>query len=52
MTTLYKQSKSGAIQQWSIELLTNGVYSVTFGQVGGAMQTVNTQCVGKNIGRS
>lgn len=51
-TTLFKQTKSGAIQSWSIELLTHGVYAVTFGQLNGKQQTVNTQCIGKNLGKS
>lgn len=52
MTTLYKQNKNGSIQSWSIETQTHGVYTVTFGQLGGAMQTQSTQCSGKNIGKA
>lgn len=50
--TLYKQTTTGAIQQWSISVKDNVVTTV-YGQVDGKLQT--TQDVvkaGKNIGRS
>jgi ATP-dependent DNA ligase len=52
MTTLYKQTKSGAVQTWSIQTLPNGRFQVTFGQLGGAMQTQVTKCEPKNLGRA
>jgi DNA ligase-1 len=51
MTTLYKSAKTGAIQSWSIEAIADS-FIVTFGQLGGAMQTVATKCFTKNPGRS
>lgn len=51
MTTLYKTNKNGSIQQWSVE--TNGAtITCTFGKAGGKMQTKDTICTGKNIGRA
>ena len=52
MTTLYKQNKNKSVQQWSIQLLKDGKFQVTFGQVNGVMQTQITQCESKNIGRA
>lgn len=51
MTTLYKTTKTGAIQQWSIEV--NGpTYTCTFGQVDGKMQSQSTTATPKNLGRA
>lgn len=52
MTTLYKRNKNGSIQQWSIHILTDGKFQVTYGQVDGAMQSQITQCESKNLGRA
>ena len=51
MTTLYKQNKSGGFRQWAIPIL-NNTYTVTFGQVNGAMQSQTTTCYSKNIGKA
>ena len=51
MTTLYKCTKQGKVQSWSIEAV-NDSFIVTFGQVNGAMQTVSTKCFTKNPGRA
>ncbi len=48
---LFKTNKNGSIQQWSISTFEN-TYTVTFGKVDGAMQTVTTTCEAKNIGKS
>ena len=48
---LYKQNKNGSVQQWSVDV-TDNVITVLQGQVNGAMQSYQTTCVGKNIGRS
>ena len=51
MTTLYKPSKQGKTQQWSIEVQGDS-FICTYGQVGGAMQTQTTKCESKNIGKA
>lgn len=51
MTTLYKTTKTGAIQQWSVEVQGDS-FICTYGQVDGAMQTQTTKCEPKNVGRS
>ena len=51
MTTLYKATKQNKVQQWSIST-SNDTYTVTFGQVDGAMQTVTTTCSPKHLGKS
>lgn len=52
LPTLYKKSaKTDAVQQWSVETTDNTIF-VTQGQVDGKMQTYETVCEGKNIGRS
>ena len=51
MTTLYKPTKTGATQQWSIEVQGDS-FICTYGQVGGAMQTQITKCESKNIGKA
>lgn len=57
MTTLpklFKYAKSGAIQEWSIQVETNPVgYRTTYGQVDGALQSTFVQVFeGKNIGKA
>lgn len=51
MTTLYKPAKTGATQQWSIEVAGDS-FICTYGQLDGKMQTQVTKCEGKNIGRA
>jgi len=51
MTTLYKTTKTSAIQQWSIEVQGDS-FICTYGQLGGKMQTQITKCTGKNLGRA
>ena len=51
MTTLFKPAKTGATQQWSIEVQGNS-FICTYGQLGGKMQTQVTKCEPKNIGRA
>ena len=51
MTTLFKSNKNGSIQQWSISTFED-TYTVQFGQVDGALQTVTTTCTGKHLGKS
>lgn len=51
MTTLYKSTKSGATQQWSVEVQGDS-FICTYGQLGGKLQTQTTLCEPKNIGRS
>lgn len=51
MTTLYKPAKTGATQQWSIEVVGDS-FICTYGQLDGKMQTQVTKCEGKNIGRA
>ena len=50
LETLYKTAKSGAIQVMNIEVI-NNIYTVTWGQKDGKMQTKDTTCKGKNIGK-
>lgn len=51
MKTLYKPTKTGKTQQWSITV--NGdSFTCTYGQLGGAMTSQTTKCESKNIGRS
>lgn len=47
---LYKETKTGAIQQYDVEAIGN-TYVVTQGQVGGAMQEYITVCEPKNVGK-
>lgn len=50
--TLYKRTSTGAIQQWSIEVV-GSTYLTSSGQVGGAISTTKpTKCKGKNVGKS
>lgn len=49
--TLYKQSAKDAVQQWAVFVEGNKV-TVKFGQVGGKLQTKDTFCKGKNVGRA
>ena len=51
MTTLFKSTKTGATQQWSIEVQGDS-FICTYGQVDGAMQHQTTKCEGKNIGKA
>ena len=51
MTTLFKPSKTGATQQWSIEVQGDS-FICTYGQLDGKMQTQVTKCEPKNIGRA
>jgi DNA ligase-1 len=48
---LYKPSKTGATQTFEVRA-ENGIVTIAFGQLGGKMQTKQTVCVGKNLGRS
>jgi len=50
-TILYKPTKTGATQQWSIEVQGDS-FICTYGQLGGKMQTQATKCEPKNIGRA
>jgi len=50
LKTLYKQTKTGAIQQYDIETIDN-TYVVTQGQVDGKKQNYITKCKPKNVGR-
>lgn len=51
MTTLYKPTKLGSTQQWSIEVQGDS-FICTYGQLDGKLQTQITKCEGKNIGRA
>lgn len=52
LPTLYKYSTTGALQQWSIEVVDNA-YRTHSGQVGGKITTTAwTVCEGKNIGKA
>ncbi len=51
MTILYKPTKTGATQQWQIEVQGDS-FICTYGQLDGAMQKQPTKCSGKNIGRA
>lgn len=55
LSTLYKKTNTGAIQQWDIEVRTIcdlGEIVTTYGQVGGQMQvTTDTIHEGKNLGK-
>ena len=51
MTTLYKTNKSKSIQQWSITV-EGPVFTCTYGQLGGKLQSQPTTCTPRNIGRS
>ena len=50
-TTLYKKTATGAVQQWKVAVIDNKI-TVTFGQVDGKLQTKDTFCKGKNLGRA
>lgn len=51
MTTLYKTNKNKSIQQWSITI-DGPVFTCTYGQFGGKLQSQSTTCTPRNIGRS
>ena len=51
MTTLYKPTKLGSTQQWSIEV-DGDSFVCTYGQLDGKLQSQTTKCEGKNIGRA
>lgn len=51
LTTLYKESSTGGIQQWKVFTEGNKV-TVEFGQVDGKLQTKDTFCSPKNIGKA
>lgn len=51
MTTLYKPTKTGSTQQWSIEVQGDS-FVCTYGQLDGKLQSQTTKCEGKNIGRA
>lgn len=51
LETLYKKSKTGAIQVYNISVC-NNIITVEFGQLNGKMQSKTTTCTSKNIGKS
>ena len=51
MTTLYKPTKLGSTQQWSIEVVGDS-FICTYGQLDGKLQSQTTKCESKNIGRA
>jgi DNA ligase-1 len=52
LQTIYKKTKTGATQEWSIEVESNK-YRTHSGQVGGVISTNEwTVCFGKNVGRA
>ena len=52
LETIYKKTKTGATQEWTIEVVGNK-YRTHSGQVGGAITTNEwTICYGKNVGRA
>lgn len=52
LETIYKQTKTGATQEWTIEVVGNK-YRTHSGQVGGAITTNEwTVCYGKNTGKA
>ena len=52
LQTIYKKTKTGATQEWSIEVEGNK-YRTHSGQVGGVISTNEwTVCFGKNVGRA
>mgnify|MGYP003335534262 CR=1 FL=1 len=52
LETIYKKTKTGATQEWTIEVVKNK-YRTHSGQVGGVITTNEwTLCYGKNVGRS
>jgi DNA ligase-1 len=52
LQTIYKKTKTGATQEWTIEVESNK-YRTHSGQVGGVISTNEwTVCFGKNVGRA
>ncbi|NBU81612.1 MAG: hypothetical protein EBS55_08195 [Flavobacteriaceae bacterium] len=52
LETIYKKTKTGATQEWTIEVV-NNKYRTHSGQVGGVITTNEwTICYGKNVGRA
>jgi DNA ligase-1 len=51
MTVLYKPTKTGATQQWSV-VVQGDSFICTYGQLNGKMTSQSTTCTGKNIGRA
>ena len=50
-TTLYKSTKTGASQQWSV-WVEGDTFICEYGQVGGKLQIQSTKCFAKNLGRA
>ena len=50
-STLYAKNKNGSYQEWRVFAIGDTVM-VEFGQTGGKIQTKNTVCKPKNVGRS
>ena len=51
LETLYKRSSTGATQVINMEVI-GSIYTRTWGQLGGKMQTKSTTAKGKNIGKA
>tara|TARA_R110000765_G_scaffold414524_1_gene515079 strand:+ start:101 stop:1216 length:1116 start_codon:yes stop_codon:yes gene_type:complete len=51
LATLFKKTKTGAVQQWEVRTYNNNVIT-HYGQVDGAVQTEEYETVAKNVGRS
>jgi hypothetical protein len=51
LPTLYKRTKTGAIEEWEISW-DDGSYTITHGQVDGAKQEKSNSVSGKNIGKA
>lgn len=48
---LYKRSSTGKVVEWTISV-TKNIIKVTYGEVGGKLQSINKTITGKNIGKS
>lgn len=51
LPTLYKKTKTGAVQQYVVDVAGDTI-TVSQGKVGGKMQDYHTKCEPKNVGRS
>lgn len=51
LETLYGADKNGGYKQWSVSA-EEGIITVSHGKLGGKLQTKQTVCKGKNVGRA
>ena len=51
LPTLYKKTKTGAVQEWQCQVIDNQIH-IKYGQVGGIQTPTTKTCYGKNKGKA